>query len=55
MTKIEITNQYSTVTLSVNKDDMTINEMFEDLIKPSMYALGYSPELIDGYLPDEME
>lgn len=55
MTKITIENQYVTVNINTEKDDMTINEMIEELIKPSMYSLGYSPELVDDYFVNDME
>ena len=35
------------VTIEVGSDDLTISEVWEDLIKPALLALGYHPKNID--------
>ena len=35
------------VTIEVGSDDLTISEVWEDLIKPALLALGYHPKNVD--------
>jgi len=46
MTSIKITNQYHSVEIVDNGDDLTIYDMIENLIKPALLALSYHPDLI---------
>ena len=41
MTSITLKDQYSEVTITVDGDDITINELIENLIEPAVMALGY--------------
>ena len=50
MTSITLYNQYGDYTISLNEDDLNMDDMFSELIKPLLLAAGYQPENIDEYL-----
>ena len=41
------------VTIEVGSDDLTIDEVWEDLIKPALLALSYHPNTVDGLVGDQ--
>jgi len=41
MTSINFKNEFGSYTIEINKDGMTIDEVFEDLITPVLLAAGY--------------
>jgi hypothetical protein len=53
-TTIEFKNKHGEYKISVNKDEMTIGEVFEDLIEPVLLAAQYRQEQIDDYLDNEV-
>ena len=53
MTSIEYVNEYGCFTISLPKDDMTINEVMQELVKPVLLAATYQPESINEYIPEE--
>lgn len=50
MTKITIEDQYGRYLVELNKDDLNIQEVFEELIVPALLACGFSSETINKYL-----
>jgi hypothetical protein len=53
MTSITFCNQHGNFTISLPKDDMNLNEVMQELIKPVLLAATYQPENINEYIPDE--
>jgi hypothetical protein len=51
-TTINIKNEHTECTITVDKIHMTTEDMLEDLIVPALLALGFSKENIDHYLVD---
>ena len=49
-TQIILKNGYGEFAVKINKTDMNIGEMFDDLIKPVLLAAGYAEETIDKML-----
>ena len=43
---LSLTTEYGTVTISVNRDDMTLDELIEHLITPVLLGAGYNSELV---------
>jgi hypothetical protein len=39
--------------ISVDYDDLTVDDVLYDLVKPAMIAMTYSPENLNEYLPEE--
>ena len=46
-TNMSLTTENGTVTISVNKDDMTLFDLFDQVIKPLLLAAGYSEASIN--------
>lgn len=46
---------YPTASISINKDDLTLHDFFEELIIPALLAHGFSQQTIDDYLDDKEE
>ena len=46
-TTITMKTEYGTSEIHVNKDDMNIDDVFEELIEPLLLAVGYSKQTID--------
>jgi hypothetical protein len=53
MTSITFCNQHGNFTISLPKDDMIINEVMQELVKPVLLAATYQPENINEYISDE--
>ena len=49
-TKISFSDKYGRREIQINKGDLTISEVFEDLVLPLLLAVGYLPETIDNYM-----
>lgn len=49
-TTATLTTEYGSVTIVVNKTDMTLPEVFEELLEPLLLATGFSQGVIDDYL-----
>ena len=49
-TIITLTDHYGRYTISKNKVDIPISEMFDDVIIPLLIASGYAESAIDEYL-----
>jgi hypothetical protein len=43
-------NENGVYSIQVNKSEMDVAEMFEDIIIPTLLAAGYTKESIDNYL-----
>ena len=43
------------VTIEVGSDDLTIGEVWEDLIKPALLALGYHPKTVDELVGEDAD
>ena len=43
------------VTIEVDRDDCTIDEMMDDLIKPALLAMTFTEKTIADYFDDEDE
>lgn len=54
-TSVTIASEYGSITVTVPKADMTIDELFEQAIIPALLGAGYSQKVIDGYLNGEPE
>lgn len=52
-TTLTLENQYGKYTIEVNKTDLSIDQLFEELIDPMLHAMGYAQETIDEYLGRE--
>lgn len=52
-TKLTLENDYGTYSVGINKQDLTIGSMFEDLVIPVLLAAGYQQESIDNCLGEE--
>ncbi len=50
MTTITLQSRYGSISITIDRDDMNIMEVFEDLITPALLASGYSQETINDYL-----
>lgn len=44
---------YPMVSISLNKDDLSIHDFFDGLIIPALLAQGFSQKTIDDYLRDD--
>ena len=53
MTSITLSTQHGNYTISLPKDDMNINEVMQELVKPVLLAATYQPESINEYIPEE--
>ena len=53
MTSITLSTQDGNYTISLPKDDMNIDEVMQELIKPVLLAATYQPENINEYIPEE--
>lgn len=56
MTKIELTNQYGTYTVTVLKDDLNASDIIDDVVYPVLLAAGYHHKNIEeafGRSPSE--
>jgi hypothetical protein len=53
MTSITFCNQNGNYTISLPKDDMTVDEVMQELVKPVLLAVTYQPENINEYIPEE--
>lgn len=52
MTSITFKNCYTSVTIEVEKDDMSIKEVLEDLIKPVLLGATYHQNNVDDIIYD---
>jgi len=52
MTSINFKDEFGSYTIEINKDGMTIDEVFEDLITPVLLAAGYSRKNIEDRICD---
>ena len=43
------------VTIEVGSDDLAIGEVWEDLIKPALLALGYHPKTVDELVGEDAD
>ena len=43
---------YPLVSIDVTADDLTISEVFDELVIPALIAFGYAREIIDEYITD---
>ena len=43
------------VTIEVGSDDLTISEVWEDLIKPALLAMLYHPKCVDELVGEDEE
>lgn len=50
MTSITLSTQDGNYTISLGKDDMNMEEVMGDLIRPLLLAAGYQPETISEYI-----
>ena len=48
-------NTLRKVTIEVDRDDCTIDEMMDDLIKPALLAMTFTKKSIADYFDDEDE
>ena len=48
-TTATIKTKYSEVTVQVNKDDLSIDEMIEQIIRPLLRGTGYGDSTINKY------
>lgn len=44
---------YPTASISVDSNDLTVGEMFDDLIIPALLAIGYQRGSINEYLRED--
>lgn len=49
-TTVTIETCYSSVSIEVEKDDLDIIELIDDLLKPALRATGYTQETIEKYM-----
>ena len=47
MTKIELIMRDTTVSVEIDKDDMDINEVWDDLVRPVLLGAGYSDQTVE--------
>ena len=47
-TTARLTTEHGSVMISVNKTDMTVNDLFDEVIEPMLLAAGYSKESIES-------
>jgi hypothetical protein len=47
-TTITLQTEYGTVSVTVNKNDLTIHDLIDQLVKPVIIASGYHQELVDS-------
>jgi len=43
------------VTIEVGSDDLTISEVWEDLIKPALLAMSYHPKNVDELVGEDAD
>ena len=49
MTTVILRNSYSEITIQVDRDELSVEDMFDNLIKPMLFAAGYSEASITEY------
>lgn len=52
MTKLTLETCDGTFTAEIPQDDLNIDAIFEDLVKPTLYAAGFHPNMVLEYLED---
>ena len=50
MTSITFYSQYGEYSITVNKDDMNMEEIMGELVRPLLLAAGFQPENISEYI-----
>ena len=50
MTSITLSTQYGTYTISIGKEDMNMEDVMGELIRPLLLAAGYHSETISEYI-----
>ena len=53
MTRISLETCYGASTIEVFKDDMTIEEVMQELVAPVLLASGYHPNSVHDYIEEE--
>ena len=54
-TTLELRNEFGRYTVELQKQEMNIGDVFEDLVMPVLLAAGYSQTVIESYLGDGTE
>lgn len=49
-TTITLENCYGSTTITVNKTDMDMDEVIQDLVRPMLLAVGYHRDTVEEYL-----
>lgn len=52
MTKLTLETSHGTYAAEIPQDDLNIDAVFEDLVKPVLYAAGFHPHMVMEYLED---
>lgn len=47
-TKATLQTQYVTVSVKIPRDNLSVNELWEEVLKPLILASGYSESIVDG-------
>lgn len=55
MTKLTLKNRYGRYQIELDREDLTFDELFEELVRPLMLAAGYTEHTIDEYLGADEE
>ena len=55
MTKLTLTNCYGRYEIEINKDDMTLDEMANEIIRPILILTGYNKDQINEYINEIKE
>jgi len=53
MAKITYTNEYITVSIEDLENNVTLDDVMQNLIRPLLLAIGYQPENIADYIDAE--
>lgn len=52
-TTLTLRNKYTEITIKNPSSDLSIDEMFEDLLIPLLHAMTYQPGSIEGWIRDD--
>lgn len=50
MTKVTIENEFGKYTVEVDKDDMNLSELLDQLVLPALLSVGYHRSTLDKYI-----
>lgn len=51
VTKLTLENEYGTISIEINKTDVTLPTFSNELIKPILLAASYPESVIEKYIP----